>query len=86
MFIEIQAVVGYADLCTGSLVTPSLVLTAGHCLDESVGTPIRSIIVFAGASSAVSEQHAQSVDLPHLPLPRSDQRHHLQRDRVHPRS
>jgi V8-like Glu-specific endopeptidase len=51
VFIEIQKQAGFAELCTGSLVTPSLVLTAGHCLDESVGTPIRSITVYAGAHS-----------------------------------
>ena len=49
VFIEIQAQAGFAELCTGSLLTPSLVLTAGHCLDESVTTPIRSITVYAGA-------------------------------------
>jgi secreted trypsin-like serine protease len=58
VFLAIQIKPTSVELCTGSLVTPGVVLTAAHCLDETAGQPIRSITVYIGASY-VQAQHVQ---------------------------
>lgn len=50
VFLAVQIKPTSLELCTGSLVTPGVVLTAAHCLDETAGMPIRSITVYIGAS------------------------------------
>jgi Trypsin len=58
VFLAVQIKPTSLELCTGSLVTPGVVLTAAHCLDETAGQPIRSITVYIGASY-VHAQHVQ---------------------------
>ena len=53
---------GEAPLCTGTLVAPTIVLTAGHCADRS-GVPVLPDSVLIGASSLTRPGEGETIPI-----------------------